>query len=178
MALTTTAIVMWWTFPVFVFYKFTRGRSFDFDFDELDEEGKKYSNKQGIVYHYFGDSRYQTWMQAIKVHWKDFWLGLLGVIPWLILNVIYWPVKGLLLLLAPVIFSWSLITPWKEKEHEDMYLWFSGAVDAGIDPGYPDNLYTNRFMIPKAEEIRQIEIDEYLEEKAEKDAKDAEKANK
>lgn len=178
MALTTTALIMWWTFPVFVFYKFTRGRSFDFDFDELDAEGKKYSNKQGIVYHYFGDSRYQTWMQAIKVHWKDFWLGLLGVIPWLILNVVYWPAKGILLLLAPVLFSWSLITPWKEKEMEGAFLWFSGAVDAGIDPGYPDNLYTNRFLIPKAEEIRQKEIDEFLEEKAEKAEKEAEKANK
>jgi len=43
MALTTTAIIMWWTYIPFVFYKIFRGRSFDFDFDELDDEGKKYS---------------------------------------------------------------------------------------------------------------------------------------
>lgn len=102
MALTTTALLMWWSWPVFVFYKVTRGRSFDFDFDELDAEGKKYSNKQGIVYHYFGDSRYQTLGQAYKVHWKDFLLGLFGFIPWLILNVIYWPALGINILTLPL----------------------------------------------------------------------------
>ena len=45
MAITTTAMLMWWTYPVFLFYKFFRGRSFDVDFEELDEEGKKYSQK-------------------------------------------------------------------------------------------------------------------------------------
>jgi len=52
-------------------------------------------------------------------------------------------------------------------------LWFSGAVEAGVDPGFPDNVYSNRFLIPKAEEIRQKEIDEVLEEMAEKAEKDA-----
>jgi hypothetical protein len=33
-------------------------------------------------------------------------------------------------------------------------------------------------LIPKAEELRQNEIDEWLEEKAEDDAKDAEKEEK
>lgn len=106
MALTTTAMLMWWSFPVFVGYKFFRGRSFDFDFDEIEEEGKKYSNKQGLVYHYWGDSRYQTWFGAYKVHVKDFWLGILGVIPWIILNIVYWPAKGLMILLLPVTLSW------------------------------------------------------------------------
>jgi hypothetical protein len=58
MAKVTTSLVMWWTYPVFLFYKFFRGRTFDFDFDELEEEGKKLSIKQGVVYHYWGDSRY------------------------------------------------------------------------------------------------------------------------
>lgn len=175
MALTTTAILMWWSWPVFVFYKFTRGRSFDFDFDELDEEGKKYSNKQGIVYHYFGDSRYQTWMQAYKVHWKDFLLGLFGCIPWLILNVLYWPAFGISILIFPLTVSWRLLTPWKEQEWESGLMWYSQAVEAGIDPGFPDNLYSNRFLIPKAEEIRQNDVDETLEKMAEKAAKDADK---
>jgi hypothetical protein len=113
MALTTTAMLMWWSFPVFCFYKFFRGRSFDFDFDELDEEGKKYSNKQAVVYHYWGDSRYQTWFAAYKTHWKDFFLGLLGVIPWVILNVVYWPAIGIYALLyIPVYLPWRAITPW------------------------------------------------------------------
>jgi hypothetical protein len=117
-------------------------------------------------------------MGAIKVHWKDFWLGLLGVIPWVVLNIVYWLYKIIVIVTFPIVAPLQLLTPWKEKDHEDAYLWYSGAVDAGIDPGYPDNVYTNRFMIPKAEEIRQKEIDEWLEEKAEKAEKDAEKANK
>jgi hypothetical protein len=114
MALTTTAILMWWTFPVFVFYKFTRGRSFDFDFDELDEEGKKYSNKQAVVYHYWKDDRYQTWFGAYKTHWKDAMLAAVGFIPWLILNVIYFPYRGIMILSAPIRFTWRALTPWDE----------------------------------------------------------------
>jgi len=178
MALTTTALAMYWSWPVFVVYKFFRGRSFDFDFDEIEEEGKKYSNKQGLVYHYWGDSRYQTWVAAYIVHCKDAALALVGVIPWIILNVIYWPAMGINLLLFPVFAAVRLITPWKEQEYENAYLWFSGAVEAGIDPGFPDNVYTNKFLIPKAEEIRQKEYDEALEKMAEKAEKEAEKAAK
>lgn len=60
MATVLTAMIMWWSYPVFIFYKFFRGRSFDFDFDEIMDEGKKLSQKQGLVYHYWGESRYQT----------------------------------------------------------------------------------------------------------------------
>jgi len=64
------------------------------------------------------------------------------------------------------------MTPWEEPEWETFLLWFSGAVEAGVDPGFPDNLYSNRFLIPKAEEIRQKEVDEALEKLAEKAARD------
>jgi len=125
MALTTTAMIMWWSYPVFIVYKFFRGRSFDFDFDEIEEEGKKLSNKQGVVYHYWGDSRYQGWFASYKTHVKDFWLGLLGFLPWVIINVVYWPSLGINILILPLTISWKLLTPWKEKDNEDIFLWFS-----------------------------------------------------
>jgi len=60
MATVLTSMIMWWTYPMFVVYSFVRGSSFDYDFDELTEDGYRFSMKQGLVYHYFGDSRYQT----------------------------------------------------------------------------------------------------------------------
>lgn len=155
---------MWWTYPVFLFYKFFRGRSFDFDFDELDAEGKKYSNKQGIVYHYFGDAYNQTLFDSVIVHWKDFWLGLLGFPGLIVVSIIYWSEIAYNIVLFPVYAFWYALTPWKEKQGEGFLIWFSGAVEAGVDPGFPDNLYTNGLLLPGAEAMRQEYIDEVLEE--------------
>jgi len=66
----------------------------------------------------------------------------------LIGNVIYWPVYGIAILVSPLTFSWKLLTPWKEKDMEDMLLWWSGAVEAGVQGPMPESLYTNRFQIP------------------------------
>lgn len=114
LALVTTAMLMWWTYPVFVVYKIFRGKSFDFDFDELAEEGKKLSNKQGVVYHYWKDDRYQTMFASYKTHVIDFWVGVLGFVPWLIINVIYWPYLLIMGLTAPMRFAWRALTPWDE----------------------------------------------------------------
>ena len=91
---------------MFLFYKFFRGRSFDFDFDELDAEGKKYSNKQGIVYHYFGDAYNQTLFDSLIVHWKDFWLGLLGFPGLIVVSIIYWSEIAYNIVLFPVYAFW------------------------------------------------------------------------
>jgi hypothetical protein len=175
MALTTTAILMWWTFIPFAIYKVFRGRSFDFDFDELDEEGKKYSNKQGLVYHYWGDSRYQGWMAAIKTNIRDLFVGGLGFIPWLILNVLYWPSWAISILILPLTLTWNLFTPWNEKQMESPLLWFSKAVEGGYSEDFPDYVYTNRFMLPDATAFREAEIAEIMEDIAKKEEKDNKK---
>lgn len=150
MALTSTALIMWWSYPAFLVYKFFRGRSFEYDFDEIQDEGKKLSIKQGTVYHYWGDSRYQTYMGSYQTHVRDFWLALIGSIPWLLLNVIYLVYIILKVVLLPVTLIWKRVTPWNEKTFESPLLWWSGAVEAGLQPEFPDNIYTNRFMIPVA----------------------------
>jgi hypothetical protein len=171
MALTTTAMLMWWSYIPFIFYKFFRGRSFDFDFDELDEEGKKYSNKQGLVYHYWGDSRYQTFMGSLKTNMVDLVVGCLGFIPWLILNVVYWPTYGISILILPLTISWKLLTPWNEKQMESPLLWYSKAVKNGYAEEFPDYLYTNRFMLPDAKDFLDAEVEEILEDIAKKEEK-------
>ena len=47
---------------------------------------------------------------------------------------------------------------------EDMFLWWSGAVEAGIHGPMPESLYTNRFQIPEAVPV--FEVEEVEEEEA------------
>lgn len=168
LALTSTAIIMWWSYPVFLFYKIFRGGSFDFDFDELEAEGKKLSNKQAFVYHYYGDSKTQSFFESYKVHIKDFLLGLFGFFPWIIMSLSYTMMFWYPIILFPIYKAWELFTPWDEQTWESPLLWYSGAVEAGVNPGFPENVYTNDFLLEGAAELRQAEIDEILEKIAKK----------
>jgi hypothetical protein len=53
-------------------------------------------------------------MGAFKTFIKDGIVGGLGFIPWLILNIVYWPALGINILILPLTVSWKLLTPWKE----------------------------------------------------------------
>ena len=87
------------------------------------------------------------------------------------ISIAYWAEKLYSIVFFPVTVAWELFTPWKENQGEGFLIWFSGAVEAGVDPGFPDNLYTNSFLLPGAEEMRQEYIDEVLEVIADKAAK-------
>lgn len=122
-------MIMWWTYPVFIFYKFFRGRSFDYDFDAEDERGKVYSVKMGIVYHYWKTQRYQTLFQSYKSHVIDFWVGVIGFLPWVLGNIVYWPIffADFVWRWSTLDFWWRTFTPWSEKNFECFALWFSQA---------------------------------------------------
>lgn len=79
-------------------------------------------------------------------------------------NVVYWPVYGIYILIIPLTFTWSVATPWKEKDLETPLLWFSGAVEAGIHGPMPESLYTNRFQIPEGVPVFEVEEVEEEEE--------------
>ena len=81
MATTLTAIIMAVTYPVFVFYKVFRGRSFDYDFDKIDDRGKVFNWKMGLVYHYWEDDRYQTLFASFITWMIDICVGMIGIIP-------------------------------------------------------------------------------------------------
>jgi len=156
MGKTTTAVLMWWSYPVFLIYRFFRKRSFDFDFDEIEEEGKRFSNKQGLVYHYWGDARNQGLIDSYIVHVKDFWTGVIFGIPWLLVSIIYFPVSWISTLLwpfiAPIRFTITTFikafTPWKENDGETFILWWTKAIDLGLTTY--DYEYTNRWLMPEA----------------------------
>jgi len=134
LASTLTAIIMWWTYPVFVFYKIFRGRSFDFDFDKIEERGKVYNWKMGLVYHYWEEDRYQTLFGSYITHVVDFWVGVIGFVPLVLAQPIYWGI-----VLFEFVWKWSTadfwvrtFTPWSEKNYETFALWFSQAEKKGI----------------------------------------------
>jgi hypothetical protein len=85
MATTTTAIMMFFTYPVFVFYKIFRGRSFDFDFDKIDDRGKVYNWKMGLVWHYWKDDRYQTLFASFITWIIDGCVAAVGLVPLIVL---------------------------------------------------------------------------------------------
>jgi len=60
-------------------------------------------------------------------------------------------------LILPLTFSWKVLTPWKENDFESPLLWWSGAVEAGIHGPMPQSLYTNRFQIPEAVPVWEVE---------------------
>jgi hypothetical protein len=129
MATTLTAIIMFFTFPVFVFYKIFRGRSFDFDFDKIDERGKVYNWKMGLVWHYWKDDRYQTLFAAGITWFIDGCVAALGLVPLIGLQFVYWP-----MFLYEFVMKWSTadfwlrtFTPWSEKNYETPSLWWSQA---------------------------------------------------
>lgn len=163
MAITTTAIILWLKYPFFFFKAFRKDTFFEgeHDFETILESGQKLTKNQGIEYHYFNSSGKRGFLRSFIVNIKDFLLAVLGIIPWTIFNLIYWPYKISAWIFSPISRIWRYLTPWEEKEYETLLLWWSKAIDEGIESEFPDYIYLNtfsRFMIPRAVSSMMIDI--------------------
>lgn len=147
---------------MFLVYQFFRGRSLDYDFDELDERGKVYNIKQGMTYHYWEDERYQTLLSSYITHVKDFWVGVLGFIPFLFSAIValgIWAYDFLYTWTGFGLF-WEGFTFWDQDLYETFALYFSKAPRKGVY-SY-ERTYASRFLIGRVRHDMERQIQKKL----------------
>lgn len=146
-ALVLNSILMWWTYPIFIVYQFFRGRSLRYDWEELDEKNKVYNIKQGLTYHYWEDSRNQGFIDSYITHIKDFWVGVLGGIPFIISSLI-----SVGIIIYEFLYTWTGFglfwegfTFWDQDLHESFALYFSKAPRKDVFDY--SRIYASRYLI-------------------------------
>lgn len=161
-ALVLNSILMWWTYPIFLIYQFLRGRSLRYDWEELEEKNKVFNIKQGLTYHYWGDSRYQTLLSSYITHVKDFWVGVLGFIPF-----IFTSIGALAMMAYDFLYTWTGFglfwegfTFWDQDLHETFALYFSKAPRKGVYDY--ERMYASRFLIQEVADELERKIQKKL----------------